>query len=102
MLHWEESPWDDLPSGPTGNRDDHAKNFSFLYDGGRWRLSPAYDLVRSHGFNGFHSTTIAGNGNPARADIFKVAELTGFPMPISRKIFDQVYESCKEIRIKGF
>lgn len=86
----------------TGNRDDHAKNFSFLYDGGRWQLSPAYDLVRSYGFTGFHSTTIAGTGNPTRADIFKVAELTGFPMPISRKIFDQVYESCKEIRIKDF
>jgi len=36
------------------------------------------------------------------ADIFKVAELTGFSMMISRKIFDKVYESCKEMRIKGF
>jgi len=86
----------------TGNRDDHAKNFSFLYDEGRWKLSPAYDLVRSHGFNGFHSTTVAGSGNPSKSDIFKVAELTGFPEPISRTIFDEVYESCKEIRIKGF
>lgn len=86
----------------TGNRDDHAKNFSFLYDDGRWWLSPAYDLVRSYGFNGFHSTTIAGSGNPSRSDIFKVAELTGFPMHQARAIFDQVFESCKEIRIEGF
>ena len=29
----------------AGNRDDHAKNFSYLYDedDGSWHLSPAYD-----------------------------------------------------------
>ncbi len=86
----------------TGNRDDHAKNFSFIYDDRRWRLSPAYDLVKSLGFNGFHSTMVAGAGNPSRSDIYKVAELTGFPMPQAREIFDQVFESCQEIRIKGF
>ena len=38
------------------NRDDHAKNFSFLMDGkGRWRLSPAYDLVPNIG--GFEHMT---------------------------------------------
>ncbi|MEI6901465.1 MAG: type II toxin-antitoxin system HipA family toxin [Bacteroidota bacterium] len=85
----------------TGNRDDHARNFSCLYDDGRWWLSPAYDLVSSYGFNGFHGTTIAGSGNPSRSDIFKVAELTGFPMQLAKSIFDEVFESCKEIRIKG-
>jgi len=83
----------------TGNRDDHAKNFSFIYNQGQWELSPAYDLLKSHGFNGFHSTTIAGSGNPTKADIFKVAELTGLPIPVAREIYDQVYESCKEIRL---
>ena len=31
------------------NRDDHAKNFSFLYEEEKkcWRLSPAYDLTYS-------------------------------------------------------
>ncbi|GHV42437.1 hypothetical protein FACS1894187_24670 [Synergistales bacterium] len=27
------------------NHDDHVKNFSFLYDDGKWSLAPAYDLV---------------------------------------------------------
>ena len=32
------------------NRDDHAKNFSFLMDSqGQWKLSPAYDLTFSSG-----------------------------------------------------
>ncbi|SMN01455.1 HIPA PROTEIN [uncultured Candidatus Thioglobus sp.] len=43
------------------NRDDHAKNFSFLLDNNhKWRLSPAYDLTFSYGPGGEHSTTYLG------------------------------------------
>ncbi len=69
-----------------------------VYDKGGWQLSPAYDLVKSDGFNGFHSTTIAGSGKPTRQDIFKVAEQTGFPLKTAALIFDEVYEGCREIR----
>ena len=45
------------------NRDDHAKNFSFLMDEkGKWRLSPAYDLTFSYGPGGEHSTMYLGEG----------------------------------------
>ena len=45
------------------NRDDHAKNFTFLMDGaGEWTLSPAYDLTFSFGPGGEQSTTIMGEG----------------------------------------
>ena len=40
------------------NRDDHAKNFSFQYIIDNWKLSLAYDLLPSSGFNGYHTTTI--------------------------------------------
>lgn len=30
------------------NHDDHAKNFAFLLDQGRWQLAPAYDLAYSY------------------------------------------------------
>lgn len=48
------------------NRDDHAKNFSFLMDKtGEWKLSPAYDLTFSGGPNGEQSTMVMGEGrNP--------------------------------------
>ncbi|MGL5893104.1 MAG: type II toxin-antitoxin system HipA family toxin, partial [Bacteroidales bacterium] len=36
------------------NRDDHAKNFSFQLVDGAWRMSPAYDILPSNGFNGYH------------------------------------------------
>lgn len=46
------------------NRDDHAKNFSFILNEvtGQWALSPAYDLTFTHGPGGEHSTTVAGEG----------------------------------------
>ncbi|MDG4655238.1 type II toxin-antitoxin system HipA family toxin [Chryseobacterium arthrosphaerae] len=45
------------------NRDDHAKNFSFLMDeNGNWKLSPAYDLTFSAGPGGEQSTLILGEG----------------------------------------
>lgn len=49
------------------NRDDHSKNFTYLYNekNDSWRLSPAYDLTYSNTYYGEHTTTVDGNGrNP--------------------------------------
>ena len=62
------------------NRDDHSKNFSFLYNENKkeWHLSPAYDLTYSSSFNGEHTTTINGEGrNPSLEDILAVAKNIG-------------------------
>lgn len=60
------------------NRDDHAKNFSFLMDNnGEWRLSPAYDLTFSeHQFGAnWRQLTIGGSANRIYADaIQKIAQ----------------------------
>ena len=45
------------------NRDDRAKNFSFLMDHtGEWKLSPAYDLTFSSGPRGHQSMMVMGEG----------------------------------------
>lgn len=51
------------------NRDDHAKNFSFIYDEERkkWHMSPAYDLTYSNTYYGEHTTTVDGNWAGIRA-----------------------------------
>ncbi|MDD3904153.1 MAG: HipA domain-containing protein [Sphaerochaeta sp.] len=56
------------------NRDDHAKNFSFLMDEiGEWRLSPSYDLTFSFGPGGEQSTTVMGEGrHPGVEDLLKL------------------------------
>ena len=62
------------------NRDDHSKNFTYLYDEeeDRWRLSPAYDLTYSNTYYGEHTTTVDGNGkNPGRKEILAVGTGAG-------------------------
>lgn len=59
----------------THNRDDHAKNFSFILDNNfNWKLSPVYDLTFSYGPGGEHSTTYLGEGkNPTSKHLEKLA-----------------------------
>lgn len=57
------------------NRDDHSKNFTYLYDekNGKWELSPAYDLTYSNSLGGEHATTVHGNGaDPRLKDLLAV------------------------------
>ena len=60
----------------THNRDDHAKNFSYLMrEDGSWKLSPAYDLTFSYGPDGEHSTTYLGVGkHPTSDTLMKLAK----------------------------
>ena len=45
------------------NRDDHAKNFSFLLtERNEWVFAPAYDLTFSYGPGGEQSTMVMGEG----------------------------------------
>jgi serine/threonine-protein kinase HipA len=80
----------------TGNRDDHARNFSFIYKDGSWKVSPAYDLLPSEGFGGQHTTTVNGKGHPALSDCLEVARQTGFPEARARKVVDQVLDAVPE------
>jgi len=51
------------------NRDDHAKNFSFLMnEQGQWALSPAYDLTFSSGPRGEQSTMVMGESKAPKAE----------------------------------
>ena len=62
------------------NRDDHSKNFTYLYDDekDRWSLSPAYDLTYSNTYYGEHTTTVDGNGrNPGRKELLTVGIAAG-------------------------
>jgi len=81
------------------NRDDHSKNFSFIYneDLNKWELSPAYDLTYSYSINGEHATTINGNGvNPSLNDILKVAEKIGLDKKKAEKIAIEIRETVRK------
>ncbi len=72
------------------NRDDHAKNFSFQLKNNEWKLSPAYDLLPGNGFNGYHTTTVNGNGEPTEKDIMVVAEKTGLNKQKCSRIIQEI------------
>jgi len=79
------------------NRDDHSKNFSFLYDESQkeWHLSPAYDLTYSSSFNGEHATTINGEGkNPTLENILEVAKNIGIKEKQAREIALDIKNKC--------
>ena len=72
------------------NRDDHAKNFSFLMDTqGAWRLSPAYDLTFSYGVGAEHSTMYLGEGrNPTVEHLSQLAKK--YQIKNAKEIIDEV------------
>lgn len=82
------------------NRDDHSKNFSFLFDDTKkeWHLSPAYDLTYSFSFNGEHATTINGEGkNPTLEDILAVAKNIGLKEKFAKYTASDIQEKCSKL-----
>lgn len=81
------------------NRDDHSKNFTFLYneEKGGWQLSPAYDLTYSYSIGGEHATCVHGNGaNPGMEDILGVAKAAGINSQKAKRIAEDVRECVNE------
>ena len=77
------------------NRDDHSKNFAYLYDEEeeRFKLAPAYDLTYSNSLGGEHATTINGNGtHPEMTDLLAVAEQIGIRKAQAKKIASDIQE----------
>ncbi|MFQ7415013.1 MAG: type II toxin-antitoxin system HipA family toxin [Blautia hansenii] len=81
------------------NRDDHSKNFTFLYDeeNDSWRLSPAYDLTYSNTYYGEHTTAVDGNGrNPGEKEILAVGIAAGMNKEKCLDIMKGIEANVKE------
>lgn len=82
-----------------GNKDDHAKNFAFILKNREWKLSPAYDILPNEGFNGYHTTTVDGKGNPTKEDIFAVAKAVGLDTKKAKLIFDEMADKINAFNV---
>jgi len=73
------------------NRDDHAKNFSFLMDEmGKWCMAPAYDLTFSSGPSGEQSTMVMGEGkNPTVEHLLELAKVADLSEKKAQRIIDE-------------
>jgi serine/threonine-protein kinase HipA len=78
-----------------GNKDDHAKNFSFIYRDEDWHFAPAYDILPSNGMNGFHTTSINDSITPTKEDLIAVATKAGLPSKEAEAIFNQIHTILK-------
>jgi len=82
------------------NRDDHSKNFSFLYTDDKWQVSPAYDLVYADGMGGEHATAIDGEGrNPTEEHISSAAKKAGLDLKKARGIMEEVKAAVLPMRL---
>ena len=70
-----------------GNKDDHGKNFSFLYDENKkgYVLSPAYDLTKTPN-KLEHEMTVNGNANPSKEDLLNI----GKQLKLSNKLCNSI------------
>lgn len=78
------------------NQDDHAKNFSFIYDNinKTYKLSPAYDITPGRTYYGEHTTSVNGKGkNITEDDMLNVAIKNKIDLVLSK----QIIEKCKSI-----
>lgn len=75
------------------NRDDHSKNFSFLYDTTlqKWMLTPSYDMTYSNSIGGEHATCVDGNGaNPGMKELMAVGVTAGISELKCREIAEEI------------
>ena len=81
------------------NRDDHSKNFSFLYDEltDSWSLSPAYDLTYSNTYYGEHTTTVDGNGRtPGMKELVSVGVQAGLKKSWCEQISKEIAQCVQD------
>lgn len=73
------------------NKDDHGKNFSFLYDEDKrgYVLSPAYDLTKTPN-KLEHEMTVNGIGNPSKEDLLKIGKQLKLSIKLCNSIIDKV------------
>lgn len=59
-------------------------------------LSPAYDILPSSGFNGYHTTTINNTGEPTDQDMLAVANEVGLSKQRAKGIIEEINEEVRK------
>lgn len=75
------------------NKDDHGKNFAFLYDEQKkgYVLSPAYDLTKTPN-KLEHEMTVLGEGRPRREDLISMAKALKLSIQKCMSIIQKIEE----------
>lgn len=85
------------------NRDDHAKNISYLLARDRqWRLAPGYDLTFSSGPRGEHQMDICGEGmRPGKDHLLQLAKESEIDLDYAVKAMTKVKSVARKFAAKA-
>jgi serine/threonine-protein kinase HipA len=74
-----------------GNRDDHGRNWSFLYDEKLhgYRLSPAFDITKTFD-KPEHEMSVNGQGKPTEDDLLNIAHNIKLPKTDCTGIIEKI------------
>ena len=79
------------------NKDDHAKNFTFMCREGKWSLAPAYDLLPCTSvYHGQHATSVMGKGNPSEEDMIAVGESIRINAHRGKQIINEIRDVIRQ------
>lgn len=82
------------------NKDDHTKNFAFLYneESGMFSLSPAFDLTPGNTYFGEHTTSVNGKGKDiTEEDMLIVAKKTRINLDTAKQIINIIKDIKKSL-----
>jgi serine/threonine-protein kinase HipA len=76
------------------NKDDHGKNFAFIYDEKLkgYRLSPFYDITKTP-MKMEHEMTVLGKGNPDEEDLLEIAKKFNLSVKNCEKIIVSIKQN---------
>ncbi len=80
------------------NQDDHAKNFSFVFDEAKkmYRIAPAYDITQGKTYYGEHVTSVNGKGREINdEDMINVAIKNKIDVTIAKDIINKCHSLLK-------
>ncbi|MCD8203680.1 MAG: type II toxin-antitoxin system HipA family toxin [Coprobacillus sp.] len=79
------------------NKDDHGKNFSFLYseEKGGYILSPMYDINKTK-YILEHEMTVNGKGNPTPSDLVDIAKEFNLNKKEAKEIIEEITSILNE------
>ena len=85
------------------NKDDHAKNFSFICREGIWELAPAYDLTLCNtAYNDERATSVNNKGCPTLEDLLIVGESIRIPRKKAKDIIMHIVQQAADIVSEEF
>lgn len=86
-----------LVNGFVNNTDDHLRNHGFIFDGGQWKLSPAFDVVTNRQKTPVLRSAPKSMPTANPAELFKAHNAFRLDRTRAEAIYADVVDACRKI-----